>query len=147
MSGREREKMKLQPAVKKETAYIAAATLAGSAVMVVVFAILHAAFPGWAPFDLTVFTGAAGGSIVAVANFLWMGITVQKITAMDETDGDRAKNTMALSLRFRMLMQIIWVIIAVTVPFINMVSGIVPLFIPGTAIKLRGIAEAGRGGQ
>lgn len=136
--------MRLQPAVKKETIFTAAATLAGAVVMLLVFFILHVLFPQWAPFDHTVFIGAAGGCVVAVLNFLLMAVTVQKITALDQTDDDRARHMMTVSLRYRLLMQLIWVILAIVLGFINMVSGIVPLFIPSAAIKLRGVFSGSR---
>lgn len=133
--------MRLQPAVRKETLFTAAATFGGSAVMLIIFFVLHVLFPDWAPFDYTVFIGALGGSAVAVLNFLLMAVTVQKITALDESSDDRARSMMAVSLRYRLIMQLVWVILAIVVPFINIVSGIVPLFIPSAAIKLRGVTQ------
>ena len=134
--------MKLQPAVRKETRFIAVSTLIGIGVMLVIFGILHRIFPEWAPFDVTVFLGAAGGFLVATGNFLWMGITVQKISAMDPAQEDRARKTMAVSLRYRLLLQLAWVVIAIVAPAVNLVSGIVPLFLPSIAIKLRGTRDA-----
>ena len=61
--------MKLQPAVKKETAHIALGTAAGVAVMFAVFAALGR-------FDYTVALGGVLGGAVAVANFLLLGLTV-----------------------------------------------------------------------
>ena len=141
---------KLQPAVRKETRFVAIATAGGAVVMLGVFLILHSIWPEWAPFDYTVFLGALGGFVVAVGNFLWMGVTVQRVVEVSASQSDpqgqedRARRMMAVSLRYRLLVQLLWVVIAIVAPFINMVSGIVPLFIPSVVIKLRGMRDAGK---
>ena len=88
--------------------------------------------------------GAIGGFVVAVGNFFWMAVSVQKVASIE--DEERARKTMGVSYRYRTLMQFVWVILAIVVPIINPVSGIVPLFIPSIMIKLRGIISAGKGG-
>ena len=136
--------MKIQPAVKTETGRIALGTGVGVLIMYVIFFILHMVLPNWAPFDYKVILGGIGGFIVAVGNFFWMGMTVQKVTSIE--DDKQARQTMGVSLRYRTLMQILWVIIAIVAPVFNLVTGIVPLFIPSLFIKLRGIISAGKGG-
>ncbi|MBR5944359.1 MAG: hypothetical protein IKZ94_05360 [Lachnospiraceae bacterium] len=136
--------MKLQPAVKKETGIVAASTAAGILIMILVFFVLHMVIPDWVPFDIKVILGAIGGFAVAVGNFFWMAVSVQKVASIE--DEERARKTMGVSYRYRTLIQFIWVILAIVVPFINPVSGIVPLFIPSVMIKLRGIISAGKGG-
>ena len=136
--------MKLQDAVKKETGIIAVGTAIGILVMYVVFFVLHMALPNWAPFDIQVILGGIGGFIVAVGNFFWMAISVQKVAGI--TDEERARKTMSVSYRYRTLLQFLWVIIAIVAPVFNVVTGIVPLFIPSLIIKLRGILSAGKGG-
>ena len=136
--------MKLQDAVKKETGIIAAGTAIGVLIMYVVFFVLHMVLPSWAPFDIQVILGGIGGFIVAVGNFFWMAISVQKVAGI--TDEERARKTMSVSYRYRTLLQFLWVIIAIVAPIFNVVTGIVPLFIPSLIIKLRGILSAGKGG-
>ena len=136
--------MKLQDAVKKETGIIAVGTAIGILVMYVVFFVLHMVLPNWAPFDIQVILGGIGGFIVAVGNFFWMAISVQKVAGI--TDEERARKTMSISYRYRTLLQFLWVIIAIVAPVFNVVTGIVPLFIPSLIIKLRGILSAGKGG-
>ena len=131
--------MVVQDAVKKETSFIAAGTGIACVFMIVVFFILHQVVPNYAPFDYTVFLGAIGGFLFAVGNFFWMGLTVQKITGMNEDETDRARSTMAVSLRYRTMLQLLWVVIAILVPVVNLVTGIVPLFIPSVLIKYRSI--------
>ncbi len=136
--------MKLQPAVKTETGKIAIATGVGVLIMLLVFFVLHMVLPDWAPFDIKVILGGIGGFLVAVGNFFWMALTVQKVASMD--DEKAARSTMGVSYRYRILMQLLWGILAIVVPVFNPVSGLVPLFIPSLYIKLRGIISAGKGG-
>ncbi|MCR5656295.1 MAG: ATP synthase subunit I [Butyrivibrio sp.] len=143
--------MAVQSAVKKETSFIAIGTGIACLVMLIIFFILHQVVPSDAPFgytvpfDYTIFLGAIGGLLVAVGNFFWMGLTVQKITGMSEEETDRARSTMAVSLRYRTMLQLLWVIIAILVPAVNLVTGVVPLFIPSILIKIRGILSARKG--
>ncbi len=137
--------MVVQDAVKKETSFIAAGTGIACVLMIVVFFVLHQVVPNYAPFDYTVFLGAIGGFIFAVGNFFWMGLTVQKITGMSEEETDRARSTMAVSLRYRTMLQLLWVVISILVPAVNLVTGVVPLFIPSILIKFRGILSARKG--
>lgn len=85
--------MKLQPAVKKETAHIALGVAVGVAVMLAVFALLGR-------FDYTVALGGVLGGAVAVLNFLLLGLTVQKITR--ETNEERGRKLMQFSYSMRM---------------------------------------------
>ena len=71
-------------------------------------------------------------------------MTVQKVANIE--DEKQARATMGVSYRYRTLLQLLWVILAIVVPVFNMVAGIVPLFIPSLVIKLRGIISAGKGG-
>ena len=136
--------MKLQQAVKTETGRIALGTGIGVIIMYAVFFVLHMVFPNWAPFDYKVILGGIVGFLVAVFNFFWMAVTVQKVASIE--DEKQARSTMGVSYRYRTLMQLLWVILAIVVPVFNMVAGIVPLFIPSIVIKLRGIVSAGKGG-
>ncbi len=142
--------VKLQDAVKKETGNIAIGTGIGVLITFLVFFVLHVVVPedapfGWSvPFDYKVILAGIIGFCVAVANFFWMAVTVQKVTSIE--DEGRARQTMAVSFRYRTLMQLLWVILAIVVPVFNLVAGIVPLFIPSITIKLRGIMSAGKGG-
>ncbi len=142
--------MKLQPAVKTETGKIALGTGIGVLIMYAVFFVLHMVIPkdirfGWSvPFDYKVILGGICGYLVAVGNFFWMAVTVQKVANIE--DEKQARSTMGVSYRYRTLLQLLWVILAIAVPVFNMVAGIVPLFIPSIVIKLRGIISAGKGG-
>ena len=136
--------MKLQKAVKKETGILAASVAVGVLVMYLVFFCLHMVVPDWAPFDIKVIIGGIGGYMVAVGNFLGMAVSVQKVASIE--DEDRARKTMGVSYRYRTMIQFLWIILSIVLPFINPVAGIAPLFIPSIVIKLRGIISAGKGG-
>ncbi|MBQ9503612.1 MAG: ATP synthase subunit I [Lachnospiraceae bacterium] len=129
--------MKLQDAVKKETTLMATGCAVCCVVTVLVFAILHIFYPDKVPFDYRVFLGAVLGSAVAVGNFFWMAVTVQKVSSCE--DDDKAKSIWRTSLRYRTLAQLAWGILAILLPVINTVAGIVPLFFPSIVIKVRGI--------
>ena len=46
---------------------------------------------------------------------------------------------MKASYRFRTLTQLLWVVLAVALPFLNGAAGIIPLFFPSFGIKLLGM--------
>ncbi len=127
----------VQPAVRKETKKVAVSTLVGVIVMWIVFAVLHMALPEKVPLDYTVFLGGICGGIIAVLNFFLMGLTVQKVAA--STDEDAARSRMRASYSQRMMLQMLWVIVAIVAPCFQFAAGIIPLLIPGFGIKLMGI--------
>ena len=127
----------VSPAVKQETMRIASGTAIGVVLMWVVFFFLHQVNPEKIPFDYTVFLGGAVGACVAVLNFFFMGLAVQKAAAA--TDEDTARMRIKASYSQRMLIQMLWVILAIVAPCFHFVAGIVPLLFPGTGIKIAGI--------
>jgi hypothetical protein len=129
--------VQIQSAVKKETFYIAASAAAGTCVMFLLFFVLHRLVPGTVPFDYKVVLGGILGSVVAVGNFFFMGLTVQKVASADNQD--EAYNSMKVSYRYRTLSQLLWVVLAMVLPVINCAAGIIPLFFPSLCIKARSI--------
>ncbi len=127
----------IQPAVKKETKKVAFSTLTGVILMWIVFAVLHFSMPDKVPLDYTVFLGGICGGAVAVLNFFLMGLTVQKVAA--STDEDSARTKMKASYSQRMLLQMLWVVLAIAAPCFQFVAGIAPLLFPGLGIKLTGV--------
>ena len=103
--------MKLQPESKKELLRIACGTAICTAAMWVLFAALH--LVGWVRFDYTVVLGGLVGAAVAIANFAGICFVVQKI--IDEQDEKRRKAKLQLSHNSRMLLQAVWVIVAIVV--------------------------------
>lgn len=127
----------IQPAVQKETKKIAISTLLGVLLMWVVFFVLHMIIPEKVPFDYTVILGGIGGGLIAVLNFFLMGLTVQSVAST--TDEELARKKMKASYSQRMMMQMIWGIVAVAAPCFNYVAGLLPLLFPSLGIKITGI--------
>jgi membrane protein YqaA with SNARE-associated domain len=128
---------KVQSAVKKETLNIAVYTCVGVLIMIAAFFVLSKLEPDYVPFDYKVIIGALAGGIIAVLNFFLMGLAVQKVASTEEEDN--AKAIMKNSYRRRLLLQLVWVIVAISVPVFNWVAGILPLFFPSLGIKIKGI--------
>lgn len=129
----------VQPAVKKETKRVAAITAAGVVIMWIVFGVLHLVIPEQIPFNYTVILGGLGGGIVAVLNFFFMGLAVQKVASA--ADEDSARTKMKASYSQRMMMQMLWVIVAIVAPCFQFAAGILPLLFPSAGIKLLGIMK------
>ena len=83
----------VQPAVKKETQRVAAITGIGLILMWIIFGVMHGFMPQKVPLDYTVFLGGAVGGCVAVLNFFFMGLAVQK-AAPDAVGGRCNRCTM-----------------------------------------------------
>lgn len=135
--------MTLQPAVKKETGRIFIGTAVLTALMLVVFYMLHRMTPDSVPFDLKVIVSGMIGCVVASMNFLLMAIAVQRVAGTENED--RARQMFTLSFRHRMLLQIIWAILALAMPLFNGAAGIIPLFFPSLVIKGIGVVTGIKG--
>ena len=127
----------VQPSVKKETKRVVMITGAGLILMWILFAILHFTMPDKVPFDYTVILGGIGGGVIAVLNFFFMGLAVQK--AASATDEGTARMKLKASYSQRFMMMILWVIVAIVAPCFQFVAGIAPLLFPGTGLKFVGI--------
>ena len=109
----------VQPAVKKETQRVAAITGIGLILMWIIFGVMHGFMPQKVPLDYTVFLGGAVGGCVAVLNFFFMGLAVQKAAAA--TDEDTARMRIKASYSQRMLLQMLWVVVAIVAPCFHFV--------------------------
>lgn len=125
--------MKLQPASKKELLSIARGTLAATALMLAVFLVLSLA--GVYPFTWQIPLAAAGGCLVAVANFYLLCLTVQSAAGMEDQKALKAK--VQLSYNGRLLMQGLWCLICFLAPCFNVVAGVLPLLFPNLFIYAR----------
>ncbi len=127
---------KLQPGVKKEVGNIVIYTCIGVVIELILLILAHYfLLPDKIPFDYTLFTGAIAGGLVAVLNFVLMALTVQKVAGITD-DEKTAKKVLQASYSRRMLMQIVWIVIAIAAPCFNMVAGILPLLFPTMGIKI-----------
>lgn len=116
--------------IQKELLRITCGTAVCTAAMWVIFAALH--LVGWVKFDDTVVLGGLVGAAVAVANFAGICFVVQKI--LDEPDEKRRKAKLQLSHNSRMLMQAVWVIVAIAAPCFQPFASVLPLFFPRITI-------------
>ena len=58
----------------------------------------------------------------------------QKIVSGE--DEEQARKDMKASYRFRTVTQLLWVVLAVALPFLNGAAGLIPLFFPSAGIKV-----------
>ena len=124
-------RMKVDPAVRQMTWYIAIFVVLLSAIMEAVFLLIHR----W---DYTVLLGNLLGAVIAVANFFLMGIGVQKAVDQEE---DQARKTIRLSQTLRNLMIFITAGIGLLVPCFHVIAVILPLLFPRIAIAFRPLYE------
>lgn len=120
---------KIDKVVLKETKYIAVWVILLSVLMEAVFLIVGA----W---SYKVLLGNIFSGAISAANFLLMGITVQKAVEKDEKE---AKTAMKLSQSLRTLMLFVALVLGLTLPCFNPVAAVIPLFFPRIAIALRPI--------
>ena len=119
--------MKLEPESRKQLLRIAGGTAICTAAMWVLFAALH--LVGWVRFDYTVVLASLVGAAVAIGNFAGICFVVQKI--IDEPDEKKRKATLQLSYNSRMLLQAVWVVVAIAAPCFQPFAGVLPLFVAG----------------
>lgn len=119
--------VKVDKTILEETKYIAFVVAILSVLMNSVFLI----FRKW---DYTVFLGTLLAAMVAVINFLLMGITIQKALERDSSD---AKKMMKASQSMRNFGMLVIIGTAVLLPCFNTIAVVVPMFFPRIAIMLR----------
>lgn len=117
----------IEPAVKKETAYIAGWSLLLSVVMELVF---------WAvgAMDVTVPLGNLLGVAASLLNFFLMGLTIQRAIGLEEK---AASARMKLSQMLRMLMVLVLAVLGLALPCFHTIAVLVPFFFPRIAISFR----------
>lgn len=117
----------IEPAVKKETAYIAGWSLLLSVVMELVF---------WAvgAMDYTVPLGNLLGVAASLLNFFLMGLTIQSAVGLEEK---AAAAKLKLSQMLRMLMVLVLAVLGLALPCFHTIAVLVPFFFPRIAISFR----------
>jgi len=109
--------------VKKEVKHIAVGVLIMDVVMCLVFLVLKR-------FSMGVVLGAISGSLIAVANFAYLGISVIKALNM----GEKGKGYLQRTYVLRVLLNCAAVVIAAKFEQVNLIAGILPLFMPRATI-------------
>ncbi len=122
--------MKIQKAVRDETAHIALGVLVLSLVMQGIFLVLG-------QWDYTVVLGNLLGGGYAILNFFVLGLTVQKVAG----DGDekRGKNLMQFSYSARMFVTMMVALLGMMAPVFHWVAVVAPLLFPRVTIFVMGL--------
>ena len=131
--------MRVQETVKKESLQIAVQSGIATVVMWICIFILHHFIPEKVSFDYRVILSGLLGTVVAVMNFLLMGITVQSVLSVENQE--EAYQRMRLSYRKRTMLQLGWIILAIVAPCFQAVPGIIPLLFPGAFLRIRGVLD------
>ena len=155
--------MKIQQAVKAETKRLALGVTVLTVLMLGVYLILGR-------MSVNVVLGGAWGSMVAVLNFFFMALTVQKaaekmngvrMEPYPEEDPDnpdskpdekthpeaeapeilQAKRMMQTSYTFRMLMVALLAAAGVLLPFMDSIAVLIPLLFPRIVVTVIGLAQ------
>ncbi len=126
----------LDPAVKKETAYIACWTAALSLVMEAVFLILG-------KWDASVLLGNLGGAAVAVGNFFLLGYTVSR--AVEQGKPDEAARRVKASASARLIGVGAMCALLVGLARTNVYATLIPLLFPRIGILFRPMVDRKRG--
>lgn len=139
------EPMKPQQAVLRETKHIALGTAVLAALMLAVFAVIGR-------FSVNTLLAALYGCALAVANFFFLGMTVQKIAetanADDPDQVKLAKLRMRQSYTLRMLLGAGLLILALAVLKLDWIACFLPLLFPRVtifAMNLRGRVRSVKG--
>ena len=123
--------MKLQAASKKEISRIAVGTLVCDGIMVAALFLLSEF--GIGTFSLPrILLGAVCGSVVAIANFTILCLTVQ--SAVEIENKKKMKARFQLSYNIRLLLQAGWVVLCFVLKPIHFVAGAAPILFPNVVI-------------
>jgi hypothetical protein len=123
--------MKLQSASRKEIRRISLGTLICDGIMIAGLWLLSQFDMG--TFDLPrILLGAACGSIIAIANFTILCITVQIAAEMENKRKMKAK--FQLSYNIRLGLQAAWVVACFALPQIHFIAGAAPILFPNVVI-------------
>ena len=123
--------MKLQPASRKELSRIALGTLVCDGILIAGLFVLS--LVGIGTFSAgRILLGAACGSVVAIANFAILCLTVQ--SAVEIENKKKMKARFQLSYNIRLLLQAGWVVLCFVLKPIHFVAGAAPILFPNVVI-------------
>lgn len=127
---------KIDPTVKKETAIIAGGSALCSVLMNLIF-FLVARFSDICVYDYKVITGSVLGWVIAVLNFLLMGITIQGAVILE--DKQMAKKKIQLSYMLRTILLVGAMAAGVLLPWFHWLPVLVSVIFPRIVIFFRSI--------
>ena len=123
--------MKLQPASRKEISRIAIGTLAYDGIMIAVLFVLS--LVGVGTFELgKILFSAATGSLVAIANFIILCLTIQRAAEIENKR--EMKASFQRSYFIRMVLQSGWVVSCFVFKPIHFVAGALPILFPNAVV-------------
>ena len=123
--------MKLQSASQKEILRISKGTLVCDGLLIVLLFLLSQF--GIGTFRLLpILLGVVGGTVVAIANFTILCLTVQK--AVDIEDKKAMKARFQLSYNVRLILQAGWVVLCLVLPQLHFIAGAAPVLFPNAVI-------------
>lgn len=123
--------MKLQKASKKQIRRMAVGCGLCALLELAGFFLLSQLMDGF-HFGYQIFLGTLGGTLVAVANFVILCLTIQTCAGME--NGPKLKSRVQLSYNLRLALQAAWVIIAFVAPCFNALAAAIPLLFPTAVI-------------
>ena len=123
--------MILQPASQREVKRVTAGTLVCDVILVAGLFLASQFDIGTFELD-KILLSAAIGSVIAVANFILMCLTVQSAVGMADRKKMQAK--FQLSYNARMVLQAGWAVIAFLVPGLHFIAGAAPILFPKITI-------------
>lgn len=124
--------MNLQPATRREIKRISTGVLLGSVLMVAVFLLIGR-------FQWPVVWGALLGDAVAIGNFVFLGVSVQKAAA---AEGLRARQIMQFTYSLRMLIVVAALGLSIAVKVFYWPAVLIPLLLPRVTILVLQITGA-----
>jgi len=123
--------MKIQTVILKETARIAIGCILLSLIMILIFFVSG-------KLTIDVFLGAFTGSVIAVLNFLALGISLQKTVKKSEGN---IKSMVHLSYSARMLVIFITMALLLYLGWFNPIALMLPLIFPRISIFIFGFIK------
>lgn len=118
---------KIDPAVLRETTFVAVSVLVFSILLQGLFLLLG-------QWNYTVLLGSLLGAFTATLNFFLMALSVQNALERDKT---KAAQYLRFSQSGRMLMQGAALVLAGVLPCFNLWAAIAPLLVPTVAVRIR----------
>ena len=120
--------IKIEPAVKLETKHIAIGVASMTILMEIVFLVIG-------KFDYTVLLGGLLGAAIAILNFFWMALDVQKAVLRDTPD--EAKLVMHNSKQKRLLLMAVIAFVGIKPLGLHWAALLIPLFFPRITIFVK----------
>ncbi len=128
----------MDPAVKRETGYIAVWVVLLSLVMEAVFLLVR-------KWDLSVLFGNLGGAVIAVGNFWLMAVTVCK--AMEKGKPEEAAARVKATATIRLAGCALLCVLLIAVFKTNIYATVIPLLFPRIGIAFRPLIDRKRGAE